>query len=116
VYITQRGKGWVCEVDDCIVGFAIADLKGNNIWALFIHPHFEKKGIGKQLHDTMLHWYFTQTNTKVWLSTSPHTRAESFYRKCGWKEVGTHGKDEIKFEMTFDDWAKLKVISNRNKK
>jgi hypothetical protein len=30
-FITVRGKGWVCEMDNQIVGFAIADLKGNNI-------------------------------------------------------------------------------------
>jgi len=26
-FITVRGKGWVCEIDKEIVGFAIADLK-----------------------------------------------------------------------------------------
>jgi hypothetical protein len=42
-FITVRGKGWVCEIDKQIVGFAIADLKENNIWALFLDPKFEKK-------------------------------------------------------------------------
>jgi GNAT superfamily N-acetyltransferase len=49
-----RGKGWVCEINNEIVGFSIADLKGNNIWALFLRPEFEKLGIGKRLHDIML--------------------------------------------------------------
>ncbi|MBT3648074.1 MAG: GNAT family N-acetyltransferase [Flavobacteriales bacterium] len=44
-YITKRGKGWVCEIDEHVVGFAIADLKDNNIWALFLKPEFEKRGI-----------------------------------------------------------------------
>ncbi len=104
-FITIRGKGWVYEIDNQIVGFAIADLKENNIWALFLDPKFEKKGIGKQLHKVMLDWYFTQTKQKVWLGTSFNTRAENFYRKAGWTEVGTNGKDEIKFEMTFDEWT-----------
>lgn len=103
-FITIRGKGWVCEMDDEIIGFSIADLKDNNIWALFLRPEFEKQGIGQQLHDIMLDWYFEQTKENVWLSTSPMTRAERFYRKAGWKEIGTHGKGEIKFEMTYDDW------------
>ncbi|MCU7551221.1 GNAT family N-acetyltransferase [Chitinophagaceae bacterium LB-8] len=107
-FITIRGKGWVCEVDRQIVGFAIADLKGNNIWALFLRPEYEKKGIGRLLHDTMLEWYFSQTKTKVWLGTAPNTRAETFYRKNGWTEVGTHGKCEIKFEMTYNDWINKK--------
>ena len=103
-YISKRGKGWVCEIDKTIVGFSIADIKCKNIWALFVHPQFEKQGIGKNLHDIMLAWYFKQTKETVWLSTSPNTRAEKFYRKAGWKEAGTHGKGELKFKMSYNDW------------
>lgn len=103
-YLLYRGKGWICEIDDRIVGFAIADLKGHNVWALFVEPQFEGMGIGKRLHDEMLDWYFSQTATAIWLGTAPGTRAEKFYRKAGWKEVGVHGKGEMKFEMTIGDW------------
>lgn len=58
-YLTERGKGWVCEYNDRIVGFAIADLKDNNILALFIHPEHEGKGIGRNLHKVKLDWYFS---------------------------------------------------------
>ena len=57
-FITNRGKGWVCEMNDIITGFAIVDLIANNVWALFIHPDFEAKGIGKKLHQMMMDWYF----------------------------------------------------------
>ena len=107
-FLTVRGKGWVCEVDNQIVGFAIADLKDNNIWALFLRPEFEKQGVGRQLHNMMLDWYFTQTKDRVWLGTAPNTRAENFYRKSGWTQTGIHGKGEIKFEMTYNDWKKKK--------
>ena len=49
-FITLRGKGWVCVIDKQIVGFAIVDLKENNIWALFLDPRFERKRIGQALH------------------------------------------------------------------
>lgn len=104
IFLTERGKGWVCEINDKIVGFSIADLQDNNIWALFVHPDFDKIGVGRQLHDVMLKWYFSKTKNTVWLGTAPRTRAEAFYRKAGWKEVGMHGKGEVKFEMTFNDW------------
>lgn len=107
-YINRRGKGWVCEIGNEIAGFAIADLIDNNIWALFIHPDFERMGIGKKLHDEMLNWYFSKTDKTAWLGTAPNTRAELFYRTAGWKEVGLHGKGEIKFEMTKDEWVSLK--------
>lgn len=103
-YLLHRGKGWVCEKDDKIVGFAIVDLFDHNVWALFVHPEFENKGIGKKLHDIMLDWYFTKTDLTIWLGTAPNTRAEKFYRKAGWKEAGTHGKGEIKFEMSAESW------------
>ncbi|PTX10145.1 ribosomal protein S18 acetylase RimI-like enzyme [Sphingobacterium faecium] len=106
-FITQRGKGWICEMEHQVVGFSIVDLVDHNIWALFVHPDFDKRGIGKQLHDIMLDWYFNQTQQSVWLGTAPGTRAEAFYRRAGWKEIGLHGKGEIKFEMTFEKWKPL---------
>lgn len=35
IFLKARGKGWVCEMENRIVGFSIADLKGNNIWHSF---------------------------------------------------------------------------------
>jgi GNAT superfamily N-acetyltransferase len=97
---------WVCVIENEIVGFSIVDCVDNNIWALFVKPDFEKRGIGKKLHNTMLDWYFAQTTETLWLGTSPSTRAETFYRKQGWTEAGLHGKGEIKFEMTRKNWLK----------
>jgi len=106
-FIMKRGKGWVCEIDGSITGFSIVDLKEKNIWALFVHPDHEGKGIGKMLHDVMMNWYFTKTTDNVWLGTEPNTKAAKFYKKNGWKEIGVHGKAEIKFEMSFEEWNTL---------
>lgn len=104
-FLIRRGKGWVCETNNRITGFAIADLEACNIWALFVHPEFEKQGIGKKLHDLMLDWYFSQTRQTVWLGTAPGTRAEGFYKHAGWIQNGMHGKNEIKFEFSYDKWV-----------
>jgi GNAT superfamily N-acetyltransferase len=109
-FMTKRGKGWVCVIDNQIVGFAIADLKEDNIWALFLHPEFEGKGIGTKLHKIMLDWYFSMGKEQVWLGTSPNTRAEQFYTKSGWTKNGMHGQNEVKFEMSKKQWES---ISNR---
>jgi len=87
-FILNRGKGWVCEVENQIVGFAIADLEANNIWALFIRPEFEAKGIGRKLQTIMLNWYFSTGKDDVWLVTAPSTRAARFYESSGWKQMG----------------------------
>ena len=106
-FLTRRGKGWVCEIDNEIAGFAIADLKEDNIWALFILPQHEGKGIGKKLHQLMLDWYFQQNKKSVWLGTSPNTRAEKFYTQAGWKAVGRRPNGEIRFELTVQEWKML---------
>lgn len=108
VYLFSRGKGWVYVEDDLVVGFSIVDLKDNNVWALFVHPDFEKKGIGKKLYDSMMGWCFKQTKETIWLGTSPGTRAAQFYKMQGWKETGMHGKKEIKFEMSYEFWESRK--------
>jgi GNAT superfamily N-acetyltransferase len=105
-FMFHRGKGWICETGDRIVGFAIVDLQENNVWALFIQPGYEKKGIGKRLHDEMLDWYFTQTDQTIWLGTAPKTRAENFYDKAGWQRIGMRANGEIRFEMTKENWMK----------
>ena len=106
-FLLVKGKGWVCEINNIVVGFAIADLQKNNIWALFVAPAFAEKGIGKKLHSIMMKWYFEQTQKTVWLGTEPNTRAEIFYSKAGWTKVGMHGSNETKFEMNYSDWKSL---------
>ena len=104
-YLTLRGKGWVCEIDGCVVGFAIGDLVKNNVWALFIHPDHEGKGIGKTLLSLLLTWYFAQTNETIWLSTAPNSRAAAFYRRFGWTETGITQTGEIRFALNVEQWA-----------
>ena len=103
-YLTKYGKGWVCEMNGQIVGFSIVGLVQRNVWALFVMPAFEGKGIGGKLHDMMMNWYFTQTGETIWLGTEHGTKAATFYKKRGWREVGTHGDDEIKMEMSSESW------------
>jgi len=113
-FLEVRGKGWVCEADNQVAGFAIVDLVDENVWALFVHPEYEGKGIGSRLHDIMLDWYFNQGKEYIWLGTAPGTKAEAFYRKHGWIENGMHGRMEIKFEMSFRDWLQQTLADNHD--
>lgn len=105
-YMTTRGKAWVCEMEDTIVGFSYVDMKENNVWALFVLPAYAEKGIGKKLHQIMIDWYFNVTDKAIWLGTAPGTRAEKFYEKQGWRKIGLHCK-EVKFEMSIEDWKQI---------
>lgn len=105
--LEEKGAGWVCEIGETIVGFAIVDLSDANIWALFVDPDHDKKGIGRKLHDLMLKCSFEQDINKLWLSTGHGTRAETFYRKAGWQQTGKTDSGEVRFEM---EHTKYKAI------
>jgi GNAT superfamily N-acetyltransferase len=96
---TDYGKGWVYN-DGELKGFAFVDLRDNNIWALFVHPDYEKQGIGRILHDTMVEYCRQQGISNLWLTTSPDTRAEVFYRRAGWKSTGMTSSGEVRFELS----------------
>jgi GNAT superfamily N-acetyltransferase len=104
-YLSQRGKGWVCEEDGKLVGFAIGDLEKHNVWALFVLPEYEGQGIGRDLLIELLDWYYTETRETIWLSTAADTRAANFYRSFGFKENGKMPNGELKFELTADEWG-----------
>ncbi len=106
-FLSVEGKGWVCEADGRVVGFSIVDVLRKNIWALFVHPDYERKGIGKQLQFLMLTWYFQNYGEPVWLGTAPDTRAEKFYTYSGWRRKGMRDNGEVKFEMTKEEWLAL---------
>jgi GNAT superfamily N-acetyltransferase len=97
--LQERGRGWVCESADRIVGFSVADLEARNIWALFVHPRFERRGLGRQLLECAVTWLFEQGVETIWLTTAAASRAEGFYRAAGWSAVGTEANGEIRFEL-----------------
>ena len=100
--LEEHGRGWVYELDGNIVGFAVADHSRRNIWALFVDPACEGRGIGRALHDAMVHWLFEQGREPLWLTTAPGTRAERFYSTAGWRRAGLDDNGELRFEWTHD--------------
>lgn len=103
-YISEKGKGWVCEVNGQVEGFSIVDLVDKSVWALFVNPEFAAKGIGKELHRLMVNWYFEQTKDTLVLGTAPNTRAEIFYGLQGWTKAGNYPNGEVKFELSYKAW------------
>lgn len=101
--LTADGRGWIAELDNHLVGFAIADLTRANIWALFVDPDFAGRGIGRSLHDEMVDWLFAAGVDSLWLTTDPGTRAEFFYETAGWQRVGSE-EGEVRFELSRQEW------------
>lgn len=102
--LNEHGRGWVCEVGNRIVGIAVADLDRMNLWALFVHPDYERRAIGRRLHEAALDWLFHSGATILWLSTDPNTRAERFYVTAHWHYTGRQPDGEARYEMTRERW------------
>src|SRR5262245_5530023 len=50
------GRIWIYEYEGRALGFSAADKRTSNIWALFLLPAWENRGIGKQLLDEAVEW------------------------------------------------------------
>ena len=98
--IEEHGRGWVDEQGERIVGFAVADLRDASIWALFVEPEWERRGIGRALHDAMLEWLRSRGLTRVRLTTEPCSRAARFYEAAGWGRTEIDARGEAVYERT----------------
>lgn len=98
-YLTEAGKGWVCEADGEAVGFSVASLKDASVWALFVAPGHEGRGIGGRLLNMAVGWLFERGASSIGLSTEAGTRAAMLYEKQGWKRVGVTPEGEVEYRL-----------------
>lgn len=102
-YIESRGRGWVVELNDAIVAFAVADSSDGSLWALFVDPGHERNWYGRRLHDAAVAWLFDQGHDRIWLTTSAQTRAQRFYLAAGWEDTGDAPNGERRLERSRPD-------------
>ncbi len=81
-------KGWLCESDAKIVGFAIGDESIGEIWVIAVLKEYEGCGIGKKLMQHVETWLFENDWEEIWLTTDmdEELRAVGFYRRLGWQD------------------------------
>jgi GNAT superfamily N-acetyltransferase len=96
-HITQPGTSWVAEVDGSLAGFAIADLGSRSVWALFVAPEREGRGIGRALLRQVTSSLAAAGPGTIHLSTEQGTRAERLYVAAGWIRAGNLPNGEIHF-------------------
>ena len=80
---------FVWEQDGTIVGFSAADPRDGSIFALFMDAAYEGRGIGRALFERASAVLRDAGCPRMWLTTGPGTRAERFYRRAGWRVIGT---------------------------
>ena len=85
-------KGWLCECDGRIVGFAMGDRLTGEMWVIAVLPEYEGRGIGRRLLGLVEEWLFS-FHDELWLTTedNPNNRAYGVYLKAGWRKVSSEG-------------------------
>ena len=90
--IATTHKGWLCEIEGEIVGFAIGDRSQSELWVIAVLPSHEGKGIGRRLMTLVQDWLFDEGCERLWLVTGlPMSRAYFLYRNLGWIDCGSNG-------------------------
>jgi GNAT superfamily N-acetyltransferase len=98
-YLEERGRGWVCESDGRIVGFSYAASEDHSIWALFVLPEYQGRGIGRNLLCLAVEWLISIGAEEVRLATETNTRAERFYSAQGWVRGAMKNETEVWFRL-----------------
>lgn len=94
----ERGHMWVWEEDGQILGLSASNCATGWIWALFVRPGHEGRGIGRALFAAACDALHRAGVRHMRLSTDPDTRAARFYRAAGWRETGRTPEGELIFE------------------
>lgn len=92
------GSAWVAETGRGLAGFAILDVAGASVWALFVAPEAEGAGIGRALHERLVEAAADHGLARLFLTTAAQTRAERFYTEAGWTRTGMTEEGELAFE------------------
>ena len=79
-------RGWLCEFDARVVGFAIGNRENGEMWVIAVRPEHERRGIGRRLLRLVEDWLFAAGWPDIWLTTDADEtfRAVGFYRRLGW--------------------------------
>ena len=97
--LRTSSQAWVAEVDDQPVAFSMADSGEGTIFAMFVRPEYEDRGLGRALMREAETWLFGQGWEEIWLLTGsdPKLRANGFYRHLGWRDAGLQADGQIKY-------------------
>ena len=97
--LIQNDGAWVAEVNGRVVAFSMAKRAEGTIFAMFVQPGWEERGLGRQLMAQAERYLFA-FHDRIWLTTDvdPAVRAHGFYRGLGWRPAGLMDNGELRYE------------------
>lgn len=88
---------WVAVGGDGVIGFAMIDAVEGALFAAFVLPSHEGRGIGRRLVELAERQLF-ERHPLCWLETGKATRAAGFYSRLGWSNQQDLGNGDIRLE------------------
>lgn len=90
---------WLAVVDGLPVAFSMVDLEGGEVFAMFVKPGYEGRGLGRQLMLEAEKALF-QHHESIWLVTDgrEEIRANGFYQRLGWSYAGDVEAGDVRYE------------------
>jgi GNAT superfamily N-acetyltransferase len=96
-WFIDNAEFWVWTEAGRVQGFSAGDPRKGTIFALFVDPDWERRGIGQALLPLACATLRRAGHRSAQLVTEPETRAERFYRRNGWTEIGRQSDGQIIF-------------------
>ena len=89
----------VALIDGKIAGFAMARISEGYVFALFVRPEYEGKGLGRALMNEVESGLMEHgvTDARLHTGSEKGIRAPGFYRHFGWIESGVMEDGQLKF-------------------
>jgi GNAT superfamily N-acetyltransferase len=87
----EDARCWVAEADGAVQAFAALDAATATIWALFVDPAYEGRGLASALLARLIAEARARGLHALTLETGAGTRAEAFYLRHGFNEAARDG-------------------------
>jgi len=88
---------WIAEADEAAAGFAMADIHDACVYAAFVRPEWQGRGLGRRLMAQAEAFLFAR-HPRIWLETAGASRASGFYQKLGWLAAGAMENGDVRYE------------------
>ncbi|CAM3145235.1 MULTISPECIES: GNAT family N-acetyltransferase [Pseudomonas] len=92
---------WVAQVNGVLAAFSMVDLAEGEVFAMFVLPAYEGRGLGRRLMAVAEAALF-ERHDSVFLVTDgrDEIRANGFYQRLGWSKVGQVDGDDVRYEKS----------------
>jgi phosphoribosylformimino-5-aminoimidazole carboxamide ribotide isomerase len=99
--LKAKSRAWIASVDETPAAFAMADSGEATVFAMFVRPEFENRGLGRLLMAEAERFLF-QNHRRIWLTTGTgrQIRANGFYKWLGWSATEVMDDGQTRYEKT----------------